>query len=738
MSRLWTRIAALATVWPALAAVAGAQPAEAPSLRTRWAAGVASDRVLPEHPRPGLMRGRWTNLNGPWDFAITSRDATPPAAFAGRILVPFPIESQLSGVRQTISDAQRAWYHRTFAAPRLAPGERLLLHFGAVDWEAEVRVNGRAVGMHRGGYDPFTFDITADLRARGEQDLLVGVWDPTDRGPQPRGKQVLDPKGIWYTAVTGIWQTVWIEVVPAAYVTDLAMTPDVDAGTLTVRVTATGAAPGARVDISALDGRAVAARASGPWGQPIVLHFRRPTLWSPARPFLYTLRVRLESGDSVESYAGLRKIAVQRDAAGVNRLFLNNQPLFQYGLLDQGWWPDGLYTAPTDAALASDIETTKRLGFNLIRKHVKVEPARWYYHCDRLGVLVWQDMPSGGRSTPGAKNMFASELAHVVDALRNHPSIVMWVPFNEGWGQHDTEQYAAWLKAHDGTRLVNNASGWTDMGAGDVSDMHEYPGPAQPPLEDARAALLGEFGGLGLPLESHTWIAKGNWGYRSFTSLADLGRTYLDLLRQVRILAAEGLAAAVYTQTTDVEVEVNGVMTYDRAIVKLPPGAPAAHAALFANLPRVRHLVPSSDREPQAWRYTTNLPSGEWYSTEFADAAWQEGTGGFGAPDTPRAHVGTPWLTSDIWLRRTFDLHGSAPANPHLRIFHDEDAEVYLNGTRVASLAGYTGAYAYVPLDGAARTALHEGRNTLAVHVKQTRGGQFIDVGLVDVIERRR
>ena len=334
--------------------------------------------------------------------------------------------------------------------------------------------------------------------------------------------------------------------------------------------------------------------------------------------------------------------------------------------------------------------------------------------------------------------MFASELAHMVDALRTHPSIVMWVPFNEGWGQHDTEQYVAWLKAHDGTRLVNNASGWTDMGGRDVSDMHEYPGPAQPPLEDARAALLGEFGGLGLPLESHTWIAKGNWGYRSFTSLADLGRTYLDLLRQVRILAAEGLAAAVYTQTTDVEVEVNGVMTYDRAIVKLPPGAPAAHAALFANLPRVRHLVPSSDREPQAWRYTTNLPSGEWYSTEFADAAWQEGTGGFGAPDTPRAHVGTPWLTSDIWLRRTFDLHGSAPANPHLRIFHDEDAEVYLNGTRVASLAGYTGAYAYVPLDGAARTALHEGRNTLAVHVKQTRGGQFIDVGLVDVIERRR
>ncbi len=432
----------------------------------------------------------------------------------------------------------------------------------------------------------------------------------------------------------------------------------------------------------------------------------------------------------------MRAIAVAKDAAGVNRLFLNGEPLFQLGLLDQGWWPDGLYTAPTDEALAFDIETTRRLGYNLIRKHVKVEPARWYYHADRLGVLVWQDMPSGNNDTPAGKENFARELERVVDSLRNHPSIVMWVPFNEGWGQHDAARYTDWLKRRDPSRLVNHASGWTDEGASDVSDAHAYPGPVRPPLEDVRAAVLGEFGGLGLPLEGHTWIDAGNWGYRSYTTRDALADAYRARLEQVRLLVAEGLAAAVYTQTTDVEVEVNGVMTYDRAVVKLPDDAAPLHARLYGPPPEIRTLVPCSDAEPQTWRYTTMKPAGEWSNPEYDDSRWATGPGGFGRPGTPRAKVGTVWDPQAIWLRRTFELGAWTYENPHLRIYHDEEVDVHMNGVIVATLPGYTAGYTYVPLGVMGDATLIPGQNTLAVYVSQTRGGQFIDVGIVDVIEK--
>jgi hypothetical protein len=722
----------LMSVLPAPSAFAQAPPTH---LQTRWAKNVTADRVLPEYPRPQLVRAEWQNLNGSWEYAITSKDAARPDTFTGRILVPFPVQSQLSGVALPVTDAQRLWYRRTFPAPRLTRGEHVLLHFGAVDWEAGVFVNGTEVGRHAGGYDPFTIDITAALSSSPNQELVVSVWDPTDRGPQPRGKQVLEPKSIWYTAVTGIWQTVWLETVPAAYVADLEIVPDVDAGRVAVRIIAPTAPAGTSAQVSALDGSRTVADVRGNAGSPLTLPIPNARLWSPSDPFLYRLRVRLDGGDDVESYFGLRKIAVQQDPAGVNRLFLNNKPLFQYGLLDQGWWPDGLYTAPTDEALRSDIETSKRLGFNLIRKHVKVEPARWYYHCDRLGMLVWQDMPSGDRKTPDAKDVFARELEHVVDSLRNHPSIVMWVPFNEGWGQHDTERYVAWLKQHDPTRPVNNASGWNDTLAGDVSDLHVYPGPGMPALEEKRTAVLGEFGGLGLPIEGHTWIDKGNWGYRSFTTAEELGRAYRELLRQLRIMAGEGLAAAIYTQTTDVEIEVNGMLTYDREVVKLPPDAPDIHARLFAP-PAVKTLLPSSDRTPQQWRYTVTAPEGEWFRNDYDDRGWQQGTGGFGKSDTQHVRVRTTWETPDIWIRRTFNV--AAPAvDPHLRIYHDEDATVYLNGQQVATLAGSNGGYTYVPFDAKAAGALRVGSNTIAVHVKQTKGGQFIDAGIIDVIERK-
>ncbi len=713
-------VTALLLLWPASQQPAPRSPATPiPSthLQTRWAAQVKPDHVLPEYPRPQMARPKWTNLNGPWGYAITAADAPRPASFDGRILVPFPVESQLSGAGAWVAPDQRLWYRRTFAAPARGTADRVLLNFGAVDWEAAVYMNGALAGEHRGGYDPFTIDITNRLRGDGDQELVVAVRDATDDGQQPRGKQVRRPRGIYYTAVTGIWQTVWLETVPAWHVSGLRIDPDLDRGVVSVSVGTEGrAASGGRVSISVLDGARVIAQGEGPTA---AIAIPSPHAWSPTDPFLYGIRVRLDSGDEVESYFGMRSIAVKSDTSGARRMFLNGKPLFQFGLLDQGWWPDGLYTAPTDEALAFDIQKTKELGFNVIRKHVKVEPARWYYHADRLGMLVWQDMPSGNNE---------------IDNLRNHPSIVMWVPFNEGWGQHATEKYVSWLKAYDTTRLVDNTSGWTDAKVGDVVDLHSYPGPAMPPLEPARAATLGEFGGLGLPTEGHTWLDRGNWGYRSFTSLADLNAAYRDLLAQLRLHIGDGLSSAIYTQTTDVEVEVNGVMTYDRAVTKLDADSIAANRRMYETPPRIVHLAPASDRQPQTWRYTTSQPAAAWFDPAFDDSAWQTGSAGFGALDTRFAKVGTEWKTADIWLRRSVDVPAALTA-PHLRIFHDDDAQVYLNGTLIAELPGANSGFAYVPLNDAARQALRPGKNTIAVHAHQTRGGQFIDAGIVDIIE---
>ena len=712
-------------------------PAPQRRLVTRWSADVRPDRVLPEYPRPQMTRPEWINLNGPWEYAVTARD-TAPEFYSGSILVPFPIQSALSGAGRPVSPGEHLWCRRTFEAPRLQAGGRLLLHFGAVDWEAVVTVNGRQAGEHRGGYDPFTLDITDALSPGGPQELAVRVWDPTDKGPQPRGKQVLNPRGIWYTAVTGIWQTVWLEAVPAVYVESLRIDPDIDAGVVRVRAAVAGAgAAGARVRIQALDGRRAVGEASGAPGEAIAIRVPKPRLWSPSDPFLYNLQVGLSTGDGVGSYFGMRKISVVRDQAGVNRLALNNRPLFQYGPLDQGWWPDGLYTAPTDEALRYDIEMQKKLGFNTIRKHVKVEPARWYYHCDRLGMLVWQDMPSGDNNTPEGRENFMRELGRVVAAFRNAPSIVMWVPFNEGWGQHDTERYVSWLMQEDPTRLVDNASGWTDRKVGYVADGHAYPGPAMPPAEAERASVIGEFGGLGLPLEGHTWLEKGNWGYRSFPTADELGTGYRNLLYQLRIQIGQGASAAIYTQTTDVEVEVNGLMTYDRAVVKMPAEELARwNAAVYAPAPRVRAVVPGADTGPAEWRFTTAEPGEGWFGPEFDDGSWMQGESGFGRLDSGWARVNTPWNTSDLWLRRSFELQIAQLANPHLRIFHDDAAEVYLNGVRIAALPGYVSTYFYAPLGEAGMRALRRGLNTLAIHVHQDRGGQYIDAGLVEVIEK--
>jgi beta-galactosidase/beta-glucuronidase len=570
----------LAALLATAALAADWKPADSP-LTTPWTAAVQPDHVLPEYPRPQLTRARWTNLNGLWDYAVRPKDEPRPAQFDGRILVPFPLESALSGVKKPLTPDQRLWYRRTFTYTP-AKNTRLLLHFGAVDWRTEVWVNGKPAGTHEGGYDPFTFDITGALRPGSAQEVVVAVWDPTDSELIPRGKQVLNPNGIWYTAVSGIWRTVWIEPVPVQHVTELTMVPDPDRQSLRLTVYAAGEG---EFTATARYRGAVAGRITGKTGAEVALPVGTPHLWDPDHPELYDLDIALKGGDAVKSYFALRTVETRPDAAGHLRIFLNHKPLFLIGPLDQGWWPDGLYTAPTDDALRFDIEAMKKMGFNMARKHVKVEPARWYYWCDKLGFLVWQDMPSAmtrdaathvrkgaaedARFPAEQAAAWERELKAIVHSLINEPCIIAWVPFNEGWGQHSTNDVLKMVKALDPTRLVDAPSGWEDRAWGDFKDMHEYPGPNMFPAMKDRVSVLGEFGGLGLPLEGHLWWDRRNWGYRTFTDQAKLQAGYEALIEKLAPLAGQGLAAAVYTQTTDVEGEVNGLMTYDRKVMKL-------------------------------------------------------------------------------------------------------------------------------------------------------------------------
>jgi beta-galactosidase/beta-glucuronidase len=568
-------------VWTAILAQPGLAKG---SLMTRWATEVGADSVHAEYPRPQMVREDWMNLNGLWEYSIAGKDESKPISFDGQILVPFCVESALSGVTKAVGEGERLWYRRTFELPDKWAQRCILLHFGAVDWETRVWINGKEVGTHRGGYDAFTFDITKSLNDTNSQEIVLSVWDPTDRGFQPRGKQVRKPGGIWYTAVTGIWQTVWLEPVGRAYIKSLKIVPDVDAEAVRVTAVCSDVEAGYSIEAKAKDGEFTKAKAMGEVGQEFIIPIKEAKLWSPDSPFLYDLIVILNDGegkkvDEVESYFGMRKVSLGSDDKGITRIFLNNEPLFMFGPLDQGWWPDGLYTAPTDEALRYDIEVTKQLGFNMARKHVKVEPARWYYWCDKLGLLVWQDIPSGDRyigkddvdieRSEESSNQFELELRHIIETFGNRPSIVMWVAFNEGWGQYDTGRIIELIKHYDPTRLVNSASGWADREVGDVHDVHSYPGPAAPSNESGRAAVLGEFGGLGLPVKGHTWQDEKNWGYRSFETKEELTDGYLELLSKLQPLIDKGLSAAVYTQTSDVEIEVNGLMTYDRAIIKM-------------------------------------------------------------------------------------------------------------------------------------------------------------------------
>lgn len=556
-------------------------------MMTKYAATVSPTSAWVEYPRPQLVRAQWTNLNGLWNYAITTGQPAPPAHWEGQILVPFPLESSLSGVCRSLRPDQVLWYKRQFEFSRPSTGARVLLHFEAVNYITEVVVNGKNIGHHQGGYDPFTLDITDALAESKTQDLVVKVVNPTGEGNypyQPRGKLSLTPGDIFYTDASGIWQTVWLETVPEAYVSDLLIAPDIDQQRAVMTVQSGETKPASpqtdRLTIELLDdaGKTIST-SSGTVNTSVSLGIKDAHLWSPSDPYLYGLRITYGS-DVVMSYFGMRKVEVRKDSGGTQRIFVNNAPLFLFGPLDQGFWPDGIYLAPSDTALRSDLEYEKTIGCNLVRKHVKVEPQRWYYWADKLGLLVWQDFPSPQdfyqkRGTPDhtrpqdQAEQIEKEMKAMVDTHRNHPCIMMWVAFNEGWGQYDTIRIVHLFKSWDPTRLVNDASGWNDFGAGDVLDYHTYPWPKPVPLQTDRASVLGEFGGAGFPIPGHLWNPQGQASdEHDLPYAAAQGPWILGRLETLRDLAARGLSAAVYTQLSDVENEVNGFLTYDRTTMQ--------------------------------------------------------------------------------------------------------------------------------------------------------------------------
>jgi len=713
------------------------EPKKAP-LMSKFSKDVNPDKVLPEYPRPQMVREKWINLNGLWQYQPGVSDETlPKGKLSKTILVPFPVESALSGVRE---HHDRLWYRHNFTIPKTWKGERVLLHFGAVDFESQIYVNGKSLGIHRGGYDPFTFDITPALTASGEQELTVRVFDPTDNGGFPRGKQTLNPQGIMYTSVTGIWQTVWLEPVAKISIDNIKIVPDVDKSVVKLTVFTEGNASGASVAIKVKDGDKTVTTISIKPNVETSIPVANAKLWSPDNPFLYDLYISLNKGgvntDAVSSYFGMRKISVENEG-GFKKLYLNNKFLFELGPLDQGFWPDGGYTAPTDEALKSDLVMIKKFGFNMVRKHIKVEPYRWYYWADKLGIMVWQDMPSPNSYTehtpPVDTAEFRSELTRLVKTHWNSPCIINWVLFNEGQAQHNTAGLVKMVRELDPSRLINQASGGEHFGVGDFLDIHSYPAPAVP-SSTKQVLACGEYGGIGFIIPSHIWASGPTYimidNQKDYTNLYDQFANDLTLFKTSR-----GLSAAVYTEITDVEVELNGLLTYDRVIVK--GGVEKIYASnnkvIKENL-YINDVLPSSQKNARTWKYTFDNPDDQWFASNFNDAAWKSGVAGFGTKGTPGGTVRTNWDTKDIWMRQKFTLSNLAGIDKDkliLYIDHDDNCEVYINGVKAAIIDGYSSTYTIVKLTSEAKNAIVAGdKNVIAIHCKQISGGQFIDAGI--------
>ncbi len=724
-------------------------------IMTRWAKEVTPLNVWDEYPRPQLERENWKSLNGLWDYQITPKDADRPSSWDGQILVPFAPESALSGVGKLVTPEQALWYHRVFSAKKNA-GKRLLLHFEGVDYRSTVYLNGREIGGHLGGFTPFSFDVTSALKD-GDNELVVRAYDANEEY-QPTGKQRLKAEGIWYTRVTGIWQTVWTEEVNDRSIDDLDFTTDIDSGTIGVKAKLSGApVAGEKLRVTASLKGAAAGTGEGTDGLSIKLS--NPQLWSPDTPDVYDLKVELldASGkviDTAKSYTALRSVGKTKDANGNWRFTLNGKSIFHWGPLDQGWWPDGLLTPPSEEAMVSDIQYLKDAGFNMIRKHIKVEPRRYYMHCDRIGMLLWQDQVSAAKSPAwtrmapnpkdeifpeGSQEQWLTEYKRMVDHLRDEPCVVVWSPFNEAWGQHNTLEVGRMAVAYDPTRLINIASGGNFWPVGDIADEHAYPDPGFP-VGDERfkeyVKVVGEFGGHGWPVKDHLWeVGKDNWGYGTLPKTLDEWKERytrsIDVLRRLRY---QGISAGVYTQTSDVESEINGLLTYDR-VEKIPASwLKSVHEKLLKgpDLATVTILAPSSDHADVDWKYITTEPTQGWQFAGYDDQSWAVGKGGFGTRDTPGSKIGTEWNGTDLWLRREFKIAARPKGELILRINHDEDAEVFLNGVQAATLAGHSSGYILVDLGEKGIQALKPGNNVMAIHVRQTKGGQYIDAGLTD------
>jgi len=634
----------------------------------------------------------------------------------------------------------KLWYRRTFTVPTAWSGQRILLHFGAVDYRSEVFINGQSLGIHSGGYDPFTLDITSKLTGSGPQVLTVRVYDPTSTGGQPRGKQALNPASIMYTCTSGIWQSVWLEPVPQTSISDIRIVPDVDLSVLNLTVTTNSTATNQTVTVIVKDGQNVVSTFNGNVNTNLSIPISNPKLWSPDSPFLYDLDITLNSEkvliDHLTSYFGMRKISIA-EIDGYQKMMLNNHFVFEIGPLDQGFWPDGIYTAPTDSALRFDIAKMKEFGFNMVRKHIKVEPARWYYWADKLGIMVWQDMPSANSysevTTDVDEAAYHNELIKLVQNHWNSPCIIMWVLFNESQGQQNTVALVSEVMQMDPSRLVNQASGGTHFGVGHVLDIHSYPAPSCP-TSDNQALACGEYGGIGYSINNHIW--DDGFGYVMVYSDNELATMYDQFTNDLlQFKTNNGLSAAVYTEITDVEIELNGLMTYDRVIDKTDPKKifESNQRTIKKNL-YLTEILPTANLEPQTWSYTFNQPSGNWESSSYNDADWLSGESGFGTTFTPGTTVNTLWDTNDIWMRKQFYLGGLTPESRDSLVFylhHDEASEIYLNGVLASSLTGYTSSYILSSISTEAKNALvANAYNTIAIHCNQTTGGQYMDAGI--------
>ncbi len=623
-------------------------------------------------------------------LCCTYQRATSTIQFDGQILVPFCLESSLSGVGKPLLPTEELWYHKKFIVPANWTGKDVVLHFDAVDWEAKLWVNGKKVGEHKGGSDPFSFNITPYLNKNGEQQIVMSVWDPTDIGLQPRGKQVLDPKGIWYTAVSGIWQTVWLEPVSKTFIQQFVPVPDIDNSKITFTTTASALTGKEQLHFVIKNAGKIIKDTIAAFANNISVTIPSAKLWTPEYPNIYTVDVALRSNNKVtdqfNSYFAMRKISLGNDKYGYTRLMLNNKPVFQYGTLDQGWWPDGLLTPPSDAAMLYDMVKLKDMGFNMLRKHIKVEPSRYYFHADTMGLLLWQDMPSGfenfSQVAPEAKQdwnrpaesakQFESEWKAIMDHLKFFPSIVMWVPFNEGWGQYDTKRIAAFTKKYDPSRLVDAPSGWTDRGVGDVNDAHQYPGPGmEPPSQNiGRAIVLGEFGGLGLVVKDHIWNPdKRNWGYKTYMENQTLISEYAQLMYNMELMVPRGLSAAIYTQTTDVESEVNGLMTYDREIIKIPEDLlRILHAPLYKESSgKISFINKQNEIDANKFKAMQGKVSADWLTTS--------------APEnfTDNSKPVAVKKGNSVYSYQDFNVT-NMPTGLGMKLTGHGDAKIYLNG----------------------------------------------------------